>query len=165
MSLYIRLQVGFFTSRKTVRLHAAIGESAFWLPPRLWCYAAENQPDGIFKDYSAEEIADVLSYRGDASSMLQALLQAGFMDNDPLRIHGWEEHNGYHKAFSERAVRAARARWDRQNAQTNVPPSPPSEDKTRKERRGEEASIASSIAQASTSNAPSMTTQHPPHQS
>jgi len=109
--LYIRVFLDFFNHRKTVRLRKAIGNDALWLPVRLWAYAAEHQPDGDFSRYEPEELAAVLGYEGDASSMLQALLKAGFLDSKPLRIHAWQEHNSYHQVFSERAKKAAAARW------------------------------------------------------
>lgn len=141
MSLYVKLHTNFYAHRKTLRLRAAIGDAAFWIPPRLWAYAAENQPDGIFQDYTTEEISQIIGYTGDASSMLQALLKAGFMDNEPLRIHDWPEYNGFHKTFSERAKKAASARWSKS-------PSTPS---PINEKRGDEASIAPSMLQASSS--------------
>lgn len=121
MSLYIRLQCGFWTNRKTARLRAVIGDAALWLPPRLWCYAAENQPNGDFSNYLPAELALLLGYTGDAQAMLEALQQASFMDG--MRLHGWAEHNGYHAVFSERGKKAASARWG-------------GKDKTGKERKG-----------------------------
>lgn len=114
--LYVKVFTGFYTHRKTLRLRAALGDAAYWIPPKLWAYAAENQPDGIFKDYSAAEIASLIGYSNptrDASSMLQALLQAGFMDDKPLRIHDWQEHNSFHQVYSDRARKAAAARWSK----------------------------------------------------
>lgn len=135
--LYVRILTSFYSHRKTVRLMASIGEAAFWVPPRLWAYASENQPDGDFSQYAPEELAMLVAYKGDAQALLQALLQAGFMDADPLRIHNWAEHNGYHAAFAERAKRAAAARW------AKSPPVPPL--KKEKEKEKVEPSIASSI--------------------
>jgi len=45
--------------------------------------------------------------------MLEALLKARFLDANPLRIHAWAEHNGFHKVFSDRAEKAAAARWEK----------------------------------------------------
>jgi hypothetical protein len=132
--LYIRVKTGFYTHRKTLRLRAAIGESALWVPPRLWAYAAENQPDGIFEDYTAEEIATFIGYVGDAKKMLQAMLQASFFDSNPLKIHDWDEHNGYHEKYSERAKKAAAARWAKEKS-----PIPPKEDIERGKRKEEQA--------------------------
>jgi hypothetical protein len=115
MSLYIKVLTSFYNHRKTAKLRVLIGEAALWLPPRLWAYAAENQPDGDFSSFEPEEIAELIGYKGDAQAMLQALLKAGFMDPD-RRLHDWGEHNSYHQDYSERAKKAAKARWDKQKA-------------------------------------------------
>lgn len=146
MSLYVKVQCNFYTHRKTVRLRRLLGDDAFWVPPRLWAYAAKNQPDGCFKDYSADEIALLIGYTKDATSMLQALLQARFIDEETMQIHGWEEHNSYHRIYSERAKTAADTRWgkDKKVVSPPVPPLPKREESTVPELTG--ASIASSIA-------------------
>ncbi len=141
MSLFVKVACGFFTHRKTLRLRAKIGTDAFWVPPRLWAYAAENQPDGDFSGYSDEEIATLIGYEKDATSMLQALLQAGFLTEKRV-IHDWEEHNSYHKTYSDRAKLAAKSRWDKQKERTKEK----GEEKIGEDRRGEETSIASSNA-------------------
>ena len=140
MSLYVRVYTNFFTHRKTAKLKALLGPDSHWLPMRLWAYAAEHQPDGNFADYSADELVMLLGYSGNAQAMLQALLQAGFMDSNPLRIHDWEEHNAYHQTYSERGRKAAAARWQK-NAERKG-----------KEKKGKETSIASSMLQASESD-------------
>jgi hypothetical protein len=133
MSLFVRVNCNFYTHRKTAKLRGLIGDSALWLPPRWWAYAAEHQPDGVFKNYSAAEIAVLVGYNGDADAMLQALLAVGFADKDPLRIHDWGEYNGYHKAYAERARKASRARWAKERIKENG---------TESEKRGEERSEA-----------------------
>lgn len=138
MSLYVRVLTSFYTHRKTARLRAILGNDALWIPPRLWAYAAQNQPDGNFKDYSAKEIAMALEYAGDAQAMLEAMLQAGFLDKG-LKIHDWAEHNGYHQTFADRAVKAATARWNKVR-----PPVPP--EKKGPDKIGKETSIATSNA-------------------
>lgn len=162
MSLYVRVNCNFYSHRKRAKLGAQIGnETSLWLPPRLWAYAAENQPDGDFSNYSATEIAHLLGYNGDPDKMLQALLQAGFMDDDPLRIHDWHEFNGYHVVYADRAKKAANARWQKQkeSSKEKVP-----ETDTEKERRGEEKSQALLQASAGERGAqppPSSTKQKP----
>lgn len=116
MSLYVRVNCNFYTHRKTAKLRALIGDDALWLPPRWWAYAAENQPDGIFKDYTAPEIATLLGYQKEPIKMLEALLQVGFADADPLRIHDWQDYNAYHLAYSARAKNAATVRWQRERS-------------------------------------------------
>jgi len=115
--LYVRVMTGFYSHRKTVRLFPKIGNDAFWLPPRLWAYCAENQPDGNLSGYQADELAMLVGYKGDACSMLVALKDCGFIDLDG-GIHDWKEHNGYHEKFSVRAKTAAAARWSKSPPQT-----------------------------------------------
>lgn len=139
MSLFVRLEAGFWTHRKTMRLRALIGDAALWLPPRLWSYAAQNQPDGDFSNYMPEELAMLLGYTSNAQAMLGALQQSGFMDE--MKVHDWQEYNGYHRAFAERAKKAAAARWKGVSKT----------ERKGEEKRREEGSNASSIANASKS--------------
>lgn len=129
MALYVKVFTAFFTNRKTIRLRAALGDDALWLPIRIWAYAAENQHDGDFTGYSAEELAMLVGYNKDASSMLQALQQASFFDG--MKIHGWEEYNEYHATFKARASTAASARWEKVRAKK--------EKKQKKDNTGEES--------------------------
>lgn len=105
-----------------MKLRAIIGDDAFWVPPRLWAYAAENQPDGDLSGYG-NELAMLIGCDKHASSMLQALKDSGFVDAD-CRIHDWQEHNGYHEAYATRAKIAAAARWAKKKA-----PQTPKEEK------------------------------------
>jgi hypothetical protein len=130
--LYTRVRTGFYTHRKTARLRSKIGDDAYWIPPRLWAYAAENQPDGDLSGYSSEELSELIGCPKYATSILQALLDAGFLDPD-LKIHGWAEHNGYHEKFAERAKKAASARWEKEKSS----PGPPTEIGNRKGERGD----------------------------
>ena len=52
--------------------------------------------------YTSEEMSELLGCQRYASSILQALKDSGFVDKNGM-IHDWEEHNGYHKTFSDRA--------------------------------------------------------------
>ncbi len=113
MSLYVRLYVSYFSHRKTRKLRSLIGDAALWLPPRLWTYAAVNQPDGNFSEYSADDIAEFVGYKGDAQALLEALLQAQFLDAD-LKIHDWAVHSGFHELYAARAKKAAAVRWSKE---------------------------------------------------
>ena len=121
-NLYIRVMTGFYSHRKTVKLRIKLGLDAFWIPPRLWAYAAENQPDGDLSGYTSEELAELLGCSRHAQAMLQALKDSGFVDENGM-IHDWSEHNGYHKSFSLRAKKAAEARWAKEKS-----PRPPKEE-------------------------------------
>ncbi len=113
--LHIKLFTSFWNHRKTAKFRSLIGNDALWIMPKLWCYAADNQPDGNFSTYTPEEIAMLIGYQGDAQAMLQAMLQACFIEKD-YRLHDWEEHNGYHHSYAERARKAAKARWDKEES-------------------------------------------------
>jgi hypothetical protein len=134
--LYVRIMTSFYNHRKTLRLKARIGNDALWVVPKLWSYAAENQPDGDFSGYSPEEMACLIGYQNDPQGLLQGLLQAGFMDESPLRIHDWAEHNGYHEVFAERARKASAARWPKESP---TPPTDGEEKEIEKESGGKEA--------------------------
>lgn len=123
-----------------------LGDDALWIVPRLWSYAAENQPDGDFSGYSSEELAMLVGCSKHAASMLQALKASGFIDTDG-KIHDWEAHNGYHKSYSDRAKKAAKARWEKEKKEKKQ-----KKEEIKKEeigKRKEETSIASSMLQAS----------------
>lgn len=139
-NLYIKVFTDFYANRKTAQLRAKIGDDAMWIPPRLWAYAAEHQSDGDFSSYSSEELAFLLGCNKHASSILEVLKECGFIDETGI-IHDWEEHNGFHSTFSERAKTAAKARWAKK------------EKKQKKELLNTdtetETSIASSMLQAS----------------
>jgi hypothetical protein len=122
MSLYIRLNTSFWNHRKTIRLRSKLGDAAFWIPPRLWSYAAENQPDGDFTDYTAEEIALLVGFPSNAQEMLEALQQAQFLDG--MKIHDWPTHNGYHVIFADRAKKAAQARWEKERSKERAEEDP-----------------------------------------
>lgn len=116
--LYVRVMTGFYTHRKTVRLKLKIGSDAFWIPPKLWAYCAENQPDGDVSGYSSEELAELIGCLNHATSILQALKESGFVDESGF-VHDWADHNGYHERFSSRAKKAAAARWgEKENTPT-----------------------------------------------
>ena len=114
-----------------------------WIVPKLWSYAATNQPNGDFSQYSSEELAVIIGCPKYATSIRQALLDAGFMDTCGI-LHDWNEHNGYHASYANRARRAAKARW----GFAESPSTPPSEDKDKD--KDKETSIACSMLVAST---------------
>lgn len=122
--LYVRVLTSFYSHRKTAKLRYLIGDDAFWVVPRLWSYAAENQPDGDLSQYESGQIAMLLECSKHATSIKQALIDSGFVDPDG-RIHDWAEHNGYHDRFAERARTAAKVRWAKQREENPPLASPP----------------------------------------
>lgn len=112
----INLDYNYFDNIKSKRLRARLGELADVIPIRIWCYAAKHCPEtGIFSNYTAEEIAYLCNYTGDAKIMLVALLEFGFLvkiDDKNFKINQWDEHQGHIIAFKERGKSNAKKRWD-----------------------------------------------------
>jgi hypothetical protein len=150
-NLYIQVKTGFYSHRKTARLRALIGDDAFWVVPRLWAYAAEHQPDGDLSSYDSMELANLIGCYKHATSMLQALKEVGYVDADG-KIHDWDEHNGYHAAYSARAKKAAEARWGKKS------PTPPKDTDIDKDK---DTSIATSIRKQCLEHATSIYEAYP----
>ncbi len=132
-----------------MKLVGAIGKAAFWVPPRIWAYACESQPDGDFSKYDAESLAMAIGYDGDASVMLKALIETGFMDEDK-RIHDWEEYNGFHKKYSDRGRKAANKRWNGEKSTA----SPNNFEKDKEKDRGDRVSNAQALPEQCSSITP-----------
>lgn len=64
----------------------------------LWMLASQYADDGDLTRFSNQEIADYCDYESDADSLVDALVQAKWLDRDAdsLRIHDWVDHRpGY----------------------------------------------------------------------
>lgn len=136
----INIDIEYFDHRKTKRLVLRFGEDAAIYPIKIWSYAARHHPiDGLFSGYADEEIAAILSASSNATSILQALLDVGFLERTPqgIAVHGWVERQGHIVAYHERAKHAAEARWS----------------KLRNSKESDATSNASSIPKHATSNA------------
>lgn len=153
--MWIKLEIGFFTHIKTKRLRKIIGDPAYWVPIRIWTFCAATQQDGDLSKYTHEEIAEEIGYPPEhADKLVHALVEVGFLDCQPLRVHEWAEHNKYHTVNADRAAKAAAARWAKnapsmlgaQNRQIDQKeeksPTPPKEDK---EEDKEESRVASML--------------------
>jgi len=61
----------------------------------IWQLTAREAPRGDIGKLTDEEIALAIDYRGDETKLIEALVQAGWLDRDPaerLVVHGWHEH-------------------------------------------------------------------------
>lgn len=112
----INIDIEYFDHRKTKRLVLRFGEDAAIYPIKIWSYAARHHPiDGLFAGYADEEISAILSASSNATSILQAMLDVGFLERTPkgIAVHGWVERQGHIVAYHERAKHAAVARWSK----------------------------------------------------
>jgi hypothetical protein len=61
----------------------------------LWHLTARETPNGDIGKLSDQDIADAIGWDGDAPQLVQALVDARWLDADDavrLRVHDWEEH-------------------------------------------------------------------------
>jgi len=70
-----------------------MGDRAFYCIVSLWCYTAENCPDGNLGDMDATDVADASDWQGDAPGWLNYLIDNRWLDRaiDGLRVHDWEQ--------------------------------------------------------------------------
>lgn len=61
----------------------------------LWAFVAKKTPQGNIGKWSDGVIAGAAMWRGKPSKFVEAMVQAGFLDEDPehrLLVHDWPEH-------------------------------------------------------------------------
>jgi hypothetical protein len=86
------------THTKTRRLCRVLGikrYEAVGLLEMLWHLTAAERPHGDIGEISDEDIADALDWAGDASVLIAALIDCGWLDNHPkyrLAVHDWHLH-------------------------------------------------------------------------
>lgn len=88
-----------------VSLPAAVGHLHY-----LWWWALDFAQDGNLSKYDAYDIKDATHWEGDETTMLDALVETGFIDetDEGLFLHDWEEYAG--KLLERRAKDRARKR-------------------------------------------------------
>lgn len=74
----------------------------------LWWWAYDYAPEGDLSAFTDEDIADAVDWDGDPSAFVQALVQAGFVDEGRL-IHDWGE-------FAQKWIERRRADRERKRS-------------------------------------------------
>lgn len=121
MNCDIRVMTTFPHHHKTKKLRRKLGAEGVCALMFLWLFAAENRPDGVLSGMDEDDICIAAQWDGDASSMLQALLEVGFLEliEGDYVIHDWAENNPWAASAPARkakAEHAAKARWEKRNA-------------------------------------------------
>jgi len=116
MNKDIRVSVTLPTHPKTIKLMRRLGDRAFYCLIRLWTFVGQNKPDGILNNMDSEDIEIAADWQGSPGEFVETLIDIKFLDfeNETYKIHDWEDHNEYAahaQARSEKAKKAARARW------------------------------------------------------
>lgn len=134
--MWIRLEVGLESHRKTRRLGRLLGVSDSRIVVgalfRLWVAIRIKAPDGNLRGWTPEDVAFEMGFpEDDADRIVAALLDCGRSSSHPdacgflrregdvLVAHDWFEHNGAH------LLEAKRSR-DRRRAQSPPDVAPPS---------------------------------------
>lgn len=80
----------------------------------LWWWAMDYAPDGNLTRYESEDIADAVMWDGDPDTLINALVEVGFIDDgdDGLYIHDWNEYAG--RLIDKREQNAERKRKSRE---------------------------------------------------
>ncbi len=124
MSRWIRLDCAFYGDARTHKLRARIGERALWVVPRLWCFAAEQAPDGNLSAYPPDVLADELRYKGKGDVLVDALKEAGFLRADGVLVD-WDGVYGLPAARHASLLKAREAKAAKHQgpAAESIPPS------------------------------------------
>ena len=150
-----KLHGGAHRHRKVLQLESRLGCSeleARGIVLTVWSWTIESEPDGDLDGWTAEALARVWGWRGDASVLIGALVGVGLLDeeNGALRVHDWMEHaEGWKDADRKRKERQRKRRAPRpENVQDTSgtvqglsgkrPPERRGEERRGEEKRGEE---------------------------
>lgn len=125
-----RLRIGFVDHPKVEKLVRLLGDGALRNLLRLFEYAALNRPDGNLVGLTSEDLEMVARWSTRRpGKLVEALLKVGFLDGNDSRtdenqsrsfqLHDWCEHQPFLASYSERSERAkkaAQARWNATSA-------------------------------------------------
>jgi len=118
----IRIEISFSENKKRRQLNRLLNlkKSGTDYLIDLWIYAALNNPDGILKGWTDEDLADAAKWESDPKVFEKAVLKKGFVDVLPeggYKIHDWAEHQPFVIDIKKRsaiAANAAKTRWNRE---------------------------------------------------
>jgi hypothetical protein len=105
------------THRKTLEMAALLDLPPVYVVGHLtafWLWALDNAPDGSLYRVSPRVIAIASQWQGNPTDLVNAMLQAGFVDEDEngLSIHDWQDYAGKlidRREANKQRMRAARA--------------------------------------------------------
>lgn len=94
MAKDIRINVGFFDHWKTITIKAELGLDAVESLIRLWCFAAQNKPNGVLSGMSLKAIELSAKWNGIPGQLVSKLVELSFLDFDgkTYALHDWLEH-------------------------------------------------------------------------
>lgn len=123
MNKDIRIKTTFPTHYKTENLIAELGYPGYYSLTRLWCFAAEYKPKGVFSGMSMEDIARAAGWKDDPLVFLNALIKCRFVtrERDIFSLHDWSEHNRFVYFSDERSEKARKNVENRWKNTSRIP--------------------------------------------
>ena len=121
MNTDIRISTDFFLHPKTEMLEKRLGPKGVLCLIKLWIWAAQTRPDGVFGKKTCEYVAAAAKWKGDCHKFVDALIELELLDQDEdgvLSLHNWCKRQPYAIKSDERVERArkaAAARWGNSN--------------------------------------------------
>jgi hypothetical protein len=114
MNTDFRIELGFFTHPKTLKLRRRLGDTGIVDLLQLFAFAACNRPDGDLGGMDDESIS--IAAGQCEIGAVAVFYEIGFLEGEEgrRRIHDWNDHNPYAATAqerSEKARQAAYARW------------------------------------------------------
>lgn len=117
----IRIKTSFRTHRKIKKLRRELGADGVLCLVNLWIGTAENEPSGVLKGWSSQDIEIEVDYKGEEGAFVTALVNFELLDVDEsgvYSLHNWDRWQGWcigAEARSTKASNAAKARWNKKN--------------------------------------------------
>lgn len=110
MNKDIRVDLGFFTHRKTRRLIARFGLESAWGLLRLWAFAAKSRPSGFLSGMDAFDIVAEMHLDGvkvDPEELLKFMSspECRWIDMaiEGIHLHNWRKHNPWVAGSEDRS--------------------------------------------------------------
>ena len=111
----IRVDVNFFQHPKTIRLERQCGLAGVKSLLLLWCWAAQNRPEGTLANISAEDVEIIAGWDGEKGALLAALTDLRWLDEEggTYSLHDWNDWNAWVAASVTRGDKARLSRMAR----------------------------------------------------
>ena len=101
MNQWIQIYSNLPQHKKTSLLAEKLHLTSAWVHPNvlavgmlvhLWTWAIQNAYDGDLSDCSDRTIADACQWRKKPQTLVQALIESGWIDGEERKLHDWEEY-------------------------------------------------------------------------
>ena len=120
MTSDIRISVCFRNHRKRKKLKRILGDGYLDYLVDFWIGVSLHRSSGELSGWDDGDIADEAGWLGEPDVFVSAMIESGLLEKagDVYYCHDWENWQGWvcgAEARSEKAKKAAKARWDKRN--------------------------------------------------